>query len=172
MYNISYVADLLIHHQNPRGVGCHQIGLSRWTSKVYNLDTALRFFCALLRIPQRDNHRIFSLELPDTFWSLPRSQGPNWLRMDSSCLGFRVEIILSTGQSIHYAWADRTHLFWNVYMVVTCLWYCSIVYTLWGEELTMYQARMQLCDDSLVLRAGKLAPAHLLWSLIAVHSLR
>lgn len=165
MYNISCGPDLLIHHQNRGGVGCQQTGLSRWTSKACNLDTALKFFCALLRIPQRDNHRIFSLELLGTFCSLLRGQ------LDSSCLGFRVETILSTGQSIHYALADWTHPFWNVYMVVICLWCCSIVYTLGWEELTMYRAKMKLCDDSLVLRTGKLAPTHLLWSLFGDHTL-
>lgn len=109
------------------------------------------------------NHRIFILEQPETFQPLLRD------KLVSGCLGFRVEVILNNGQSVHYVWTDWTNFIWNVYMVVLCLYLIALNYLhlMVGRTHNLSGWIMKLHGDSLTQGAGRLpspgllpAPSH------------
>lgn len=97
-------------------------------------------------------------------WNSLRPFGPCFMishvKLGSSCLAFRVEIILSTGQGVRYAWVDWINI-WYMFMVVLCLYLITLNYlhVMVGRIHNLSSQIMKPHCDSKTQEAGKLSPS-------------
>lgn len=82
------------------------------------------------------------------------------VKLGSSCLAFRVEIILSTGQGVRYAWVDWINI-WYMFMVVLCLYLITLNYLhlMVGRIHNLSSQIMKPHCDSKTQETGKLSPS-------------